>query len=325
VYAASYTQRLGARAGLTLVELLVVLAILAALATVAVSSTTQLVDEGRYEATRSSLREFERAVLGSGDLVDANQQPWIRGFVADVGRLPRAVGVPGQMQGAELWSPKAFELSAQVQPLLAYGLQQPLGELGVILGAGWRGPYLELPLGESGWRDGWGRAFELRNSNGEPCTDGDPIARVRSLGADGAEGGVGYDADLSVVLWSTADPIVPPRHTGQVLVRVTGTEQLSLAAEQWLVAKLYGPAEGAVGTLAAASTKLVDLADEDGETQLGLDALLVLSAVPIGSRVLRLAVTANDPEVPVAQPLAGDVHIDPPRTVGPEVQGGAGP
>lgn len=55
---------------------------------------------------------------------------------------------------------------------------------------GWRGPYLEGPVGT----DGWGRELEYRRSQADPV----PFV-IRSFGADGLAGGTGDDADVSSI------------------------------------------------------------------------------------------------------------------------------
>ena len=108
------------RAGLTLVELLVVLAILAIMTTMAVTATNTLVDQSRYDATQRTLLSIEEAVLGPANAREADGTLIVGGFVADVGRLPLAVVDAGDPDGAfkqlrELWLPG-------VMP--AYGIQQ---------------------------------------------------------------------------------------------------------------------------------------------------------------------------------------------------------
>lgn len=53
---------------------------------------------------------------------------------------------------------------------------------------GWRGPYLTRPLPQ----DPWGSPYRYLRPD-----DGAPAFEVRSLGADGLEGGQGDDADLT--------------------------------------------------------------------------------------------------------------------------------
>ena len=76
------------RSGMTLVELLVVLAILALLTTVAVTSTDVVLSQGRYDATKGTLTNIQEAVLGPPNARQADGTLVSIGFVADVGRWP---------------------------------------------------------------------------------------------------------------------------------------------------------------------------------------------------------------------------------------------
>ena len=75
------------RSGMTLVELLVVLAILALLTTVAVTSSDVVLSQGRYEATTRTLTDIQEAVLGPPNARQADGTLVSTGFVADMGRL----------------------------------------------------------------------------------------------------------------------------------------------------------------------------------------------------------------------------------------------
>lgn len=164
------------RRRLTLIELVVVLAILAATAGVALRATDGLAQQARFETTGRTLGELETAIAGpraahqpDGTLVGS-------GFVADLGRLPRAVGADPRTQLAELWS--------NPLGLPAYAIRTSDLDAAVRLGVGWRGPYLRLPPGASGLRDAWGYPFELESPSAAAAADGEEVARVRSLGAD---------------------------------------------------------------------------------------------------------------------------------------------
>ena len=76
------------RNGMTLVELLVVLAILALMTTVAVTSTDVFMSQGRYEATTHALTDIQEAVLGPPNSRQADGTLISMGFVADMGRSP---------------------------------------------------------------------------------------------------------------------------------------------------------------------------------------------------------------------------------------------
>ena len=184
------------RFGLTLVELLVVLVVLAILTTVAIQATSSVVDQGRYDATQRTLQNLQDATVSPVGQREPDGTPLITGFVADVGRLPNAVGTDPLTQLQELW--------ANPNGLTAYSLQTAPSDAQVVLGCGWRGPYLQLPLGTTFLRDGWGNPLSLLQSDGVTAVaSGSPIQWVRSLGADNAVGGVGYAADTDLVFVGT--------------------------------------------------------------------------------------------------------------------------
>jgi prepilin-type N-terminal cleavage/methylation domain-containing protein len=179
-----------ARPGLTLVELLVVLAILALLATVAITSTDVLMGQGRYEATVRTLTNIEEAVRGPSGVRQPDGTLLVSGFVADMGRLPIATSDDPRLALSELWIPGSL-------PMFAI---RPTSDPEVLVPCGWRGPYLRLPIGTAGVKDGWGNPLVLLNSGNAPAGVNDAIVRVGSLGGDNAIDGTGYDADFDVSL-----------------------------------------------------------------------------------------------------------------------------
>ncbi len=200
--------------GFTLLELVVVLAILAVVTTLALRSLGHLEDQKREEANREGLRELRDAVLGSPNDRAVDGSPAIGGFVADMGRLPRAVEIDGRLTLSELW----------LNPGAGFDVRQALAENGVpagyedgevLVSGGWRGPYLRLPIGAGDWLDGWGNPMvtplssvspdpdaegyaRLRDAAGNPLTAaGQDIRAIWHLGANGTLGAAdaGYDRD----------------------------------------------------------------------------------------------------------------------------------
>ncbi|HYV34905.1 MAG TPA: type II secretion system protein [Gemmataceae bacterium] len=190
------------RRGLTLIELLVVLVILAILTTLAVQSTSVVMDQGRFDATQQSLQNIQNGIMGPANQRGADGSLLITGFAADMGRLPQPVDATSDPL-RELWD------AAVIPAISAYGLQTV--DLGLkdatnnpILGqlrCGWRGPYVQPPLTRqvtSGGQtqaqimllDGWGNPFDaLTQSPVAPFTltlagVGQPINVIRSRGAD---------------------------------------------------------------------------------------------------------------------------------------------
>jgi len=175
--------------GLTLVELLVVLSLVAVLSTVALRSVAGLFEERHYDANIQQLEEIERAVLGDREGA---------GFLGDIGRLPVANGDAGPAnlkQFAELWDQNVAALAG----IADYEIRSPDGDPEVRLGTGWRGPYLNLGINRRELTDGFANRFFLFQASGAEADDGDQIAIVQSLGADGEVGGTGFDEDFAIV------------------------------------------------------------------------------------------------------------------------------
>ncbi|MGE3165121.1 MAG: prepilin-type N-terminal cleavage/methylation domain-containing protein [Planctomycetota bacterium] len=284
----TFSPRPETQSGVTLVELMVVLLILAALAGAAVLSTEHIVDQTRDDQTRRTLTSIEQAVIGRPGLIDASGQHWIQGFVADMGRLPRAFGdapvLPEdpRVQLQELWVPP-------MDPGAAFAIESPPGDLGVQLAAGWRGPYLQLPYGVAELRDAYGNGFVLRRADGMTAENSDPIAEIVALGSDGEAGGVGYATDLAVTLESA---LVPARYHGDVPVRVSG-----VPAGEWVILRIYGPVDGSAGTVAQVGPLL----------ETGGIVTALFADVSIGRRVLRAYRVAASTVVAADDPIGGAV------------------
>ncbi len=154
------------RAALTLLELLVVLVILSIVATVAVNSLQPRVEAQRFEQTRSQLDNILASTVGGMRKQLADGTPLLSGFVADIGRLPKADFAAFANQRAngnelsELWdihSPIAQNFPFRFRS----GPAQPVDYSHIQLPCGWRGPYLHLPIGQSRVVDSWGKPFRV--------------------------------------------------------------------------------------------------------------------------------------------------------------------
>ena len=176
-----------------------------------------VVDQGRYDATQHTLQNVQNAIIGPAGQHEPDGTPLVTGFVADIGRLPVATAdATGTLSLDELWSnPNGLA------PFSFY--TAPFPDTDVSIPCGWRGPYLQLPLGTSQLHDGWGNPLSLLASDGEtPITAaGTPIPWVRSLGSDNAVGGTSYAADTDVVLVSTVPGALVNRYQSALNVNVT--------------------------------------------------------------------------------------------------------
>jgi prepilin-type N-terminal cleavage/methylation domain-containing protein len=188
--------------GFTLIEMLVVLAILAALSLVAVRSMTGLQDQGHFEQSQRVLSEVEGAIIGATSRW--SEQAYAPGFLSDIGRLPNA-GTDPDRQLIELWQqPPGIQKNQLVQDQV---------DRDVWLAIGWRGPYLQLPLGGDSVRDGYGNVLKVQRDD----TTNQRLWGVLAPGADAEPGGQGYAADLSMVLLDDAHGV------DRVEARVAGT------------------------------------------------------------------------------------------------------
>lgn len=191
--------------GFSLLELVVVIALLSI---VALSATTLIVDNGdlkRQQATETRWNQIHDAIISEPNLY-LNGSPYVRGYTADMGRLPVSI----------------FELMNQSETTLTYDedndggattaeitIDQPdfqdidLGYTAAAgfestLSGGWRGPYL-YTAGHNEFRDGWGRedadldqdAFNFGwviDTNGQEITEVTDLI-IQSYGFDQEVGG----------------------------------------------------------------------------------------------------------------------------------------
>lgn len=158
------------RSGLTLLELMVVLVILAIVATVALQSLQPQVENQRLSSAVRLLDEIKAATIGPKQKYQLDGTPLISGFVSDVGRLPRAESLDGEAEQpevlGELWNTDS-NLALNFPFQFRSGPTQPVDYSQIRLPCGWRGPYLQLPVGMQELKDPWGRAPEtLPDSSG---------------------------------------------------------------------------------------------------------------------------------------------------------------
>jgi hypothetical protein len=149
-------------------------------------------DQKRYERTLESMGEIKKAILGThservrGDIKFA-------GYVEDMGDLPELYG--GQSKGLWTNDPVTGEtvddLPSQ-QNYSACDFHSALGK-GYPISLGWRGPYLKPPEGDV-LKDAWGNPFIFERKG----NDNDFV--IRSRGADGKQGGTGYDEDIELII-----------------------------------------------------------------------------------------------------------------------------
>lgn len=209
------------RAGLTLIELVVTLAILVALTTVAIRATEGSIQQARFEATQRQLTEIELAVLGPANSREPDGTPRVTGFVADLGAVPDTLD--------DLVVPGAW-------PSLTIGTTSFDSE--VVIAAGWHGPYLRLAPGEDAVEDGWRRPFFRLPETGT----------LDAIWSGGANGTLDlevtdspFDLDVGIDLSST-------RYTNDLIVRVSDQssgQDPDPVNNGGIIVALFGPEDGA--------------------------------------------------------------------------------
>lgn len=155
------------RSGFTLIELAVVLLILAILTQLAVRELSQVRDGRLAVLADKQLADVAAAVYDKRP----GEEP--TGFLADTGRLPRALPANDESSALslrELWEKPAdmevFDLRPASSDNLAEGVAASLADNGVIVPCGWRGPYLKLALRHERLLDPWGNRMETPDDAG---------------------------------------------------------------------------------------------------------------------------------------------------------------
>jgi len=266
--------------GLTLLELLIVLGLIAVLSSVALQSVAGLFEERRYDANLDQLEELEKATLGESRFAPS-------GFAADIGRLPVVVGTDSAATLAELWEQGA---------LPAYAIATAPGDPEVNLGAGWRGPYLNLGITRTSLYDGFGFTFLLYQADGNLADDpGETIAIIQSTGADNAAGGADFDTDQQLIFQADAGAVMAglsPAETNRWQTELTvqvapESGQIEPTDGSTLYLRVYGPdGNGQLATLQQLEYTVA--ASTPSHT-------FVVPALPLGPKVFRAYQTSTAP------------------------------
>ena len=191
------------KSGMTLIELVVVLALLAGLAAMTLTGVADLGHRGRFDETTARMRLIRAAV--AGDDAETGR------FVRDLGRLPVVHSTNAGVRLEELWRDAGGIGYGTATNSLAW--PDALGGLfdsgDVRLVCGWNGPYLMVDdPAEAESYDGFGNPWKVAGAGA-----GDTITNVVSLGSDGAVGGTTWDEadrtlDLAALLPETELTVV---------------------------------------------------------------------------------------------------------------------
>jgi type II secretory pathway pseudopilin PulG len=223
---------MGRRLGMTLMEVVIVLALLAGLAGMTLTSLGDLGNERRVSQTKTRAQTMSRLVLGEGS--EAGR------FLADMGRLPVLQDAGEGRSLSELFeAPHASVVGGTVSyaiPADLFGptFSQPLPGIAQ-LRCGWNGPYL---LTEGGrFYDGFGRDWHVRLEGGaglwrSPAnlTATDTGLRILEAVSWGRDGAPGQDA------WADADHFVSwdaPAATASLSVQLLMRDNTQMGREAW--------------------------------------------------------------------------------------------
>ena len=192
--------------GFTFAEILIVVAIMGIVTSIALKNLGSTDDRANYEVTLADLQKLKRAIIGDEN-ARSNGERVSFGFIGDIGGLPSTLNALMSRGGL---GPAKIDTNIQI----AYG---------------WMGPYLEAPFtGDvSGFKtDGWGNEYVYSTVQFSNAPGDTVVALISSLGADGAVGGTGYDADIFVEI--PKDRVVTDV-TGSV-IEVSGNPVLAATA-----------------------------------------------------------------------------------------------
>lgn len=172
------------RSGMTLIELVIVLALMAGLAGVALTTLGSMGHRARYDETTARMNLIRRAVVAE------DGEPGR--FLRDMGRLPMRFSAAEGEELAELWRDAGGVGYGDFSGSVTWPDDPPPDGVptSVTLRNGWNGPYLAAINDPAAalYFDGFGHAWQAGDA-AVPHT----IETVASLGADGAMGGTGWE------------------------------------------------------------------------------------------------------------------------------------
>ncbi|MEZ4814164.1 MAG: type II secretion system protein GspG [Bdellovibrionota bacterium] len=205
--------------GLTLVEVLMVLALVGIITAVSLTVMDSVADDLAFEKTYNKMLQIQTALIGD---LDTNKQGLREyyGYIGDMGALP---GSADGLQALILQPATAASWSVNSTSKT---------------GMGWKGPYLKATPGVNWFVDAWGRDI-IYNGGGN--------ASILSYGSDGQPGGTGTAADIQLDVGSNV--------TTSTVYGVINTN--SVRYEGSAVVELYYPDGN--GNLATATESLTSV------------------------------------------------------------------
>jgi len=273
------------------------------------------------------LRESKDAVFGPQDLRNADGSLMATGFMSDMGRPPKcSVSDADASLGLhELWSntlgrplfalrrasidtSNPIWLTAYKQTLVGGNWDKisPESDDAVFVPCGYRGPYLDLPQGETGLKDGWDSAIDprpfvlLQAGTLAPFTlpSATVIGGVVSYGADGTKDTAPnenpYNTDLPLIQFIDDGSVANSMGSIQVTVLV---KDGAVPSSSIVKLRLYGP-DPESGFVAYYEVDSPPLTNSSGDQTFSFEFPLtsLVNGKPVcnvGARVLRAVINSK--------------------------------
>ncbi len=236
------------KGGFTLIEVILVLILIGIMAALAANLLANSLDRGRFDETWKEMNSIKMAIVGNPDLTNAGVRSDFA-YVGDMGTIPTSITELLEQGAQPAWSVYDTDLGT---------------------GTGWRGPYLDNKRDDGGTYlatlDGWGNAY-IYNSGAIAGT-----GQVRSYGSDGASGGSGYAADITVPETS----LVTAQTQGSVNGRVTDV--------------LGNPVRGATVTIRHPNPASPGNPTDSNATSDFNDGSFTFTGIPIGKHRIQVVV-----------------------------------
>ena len=164
-------------------ELIVVIALIGILTSVGVNIVIRTLEAQKADATLSEMKALKRAITGDASVVSSGRRSEF-GYFGDMGQMP-----------------------VTLLNLLVKGSQPSLtnnSKYGITFG--WGGPYLSKGFEDdpnTAFEDSWGNSYIFSSTKTVNAAADTIVGMISSLGADGATGGTGFDADIDLEILQT--------------------------------------------------------------------------------------------------------------------------
>lgn len=161
-----------------MMELIVVIALIGILTSIGVNIVIRTLEAQKADATLLEMEALKRAITGDPSIVQNGRRSEF-GYYGDMGRMPAAL--------LDL-------LNKGSQPSLTNN-----SKYGITFG--WGGPYLSRGFEDdpnTAFEDSWGNAYIYSDTKTVNASADTIVGKISSFGADGTDGGTGFDADIDL-------------------------------------------------------------------------------------------------------------------------------